>query len=221
MADAIPPVPPPAVVHYLPGAIRLLVPPTHPPVAAKDNPEVAVELTGTVRIDGTLANVKLASSSEDPAYRNAVQEVSSFWLFTPALRNCEFVETDGAVTLWFEKKDGEPKVSYSIPQAAKAAQLAAAQELPKIDALNGYDATPLTKKAVRFPKAATRSGMDVASFFSYVKVEPDGTVSKVSVAPARMKGAFEKAIQDAVLHWTFRPSARSWCGELIITFKLV
>lgn len=205
-------------VLYLPGAIRLLVPPPHPAVAGDDAPEVSVEVSGTVPSDGRLTDVRIVSSSPNPHYEAAVRSVMGHWLFSPRLdQECTYQPTEGAVVIWFEKVAGKPKVSFSIPQKTRERQEAAGIQLDR------FTEAPyrLSKRSPAYPKEAIQRGIEMADFLAHVRVDPEGRVRNVAVAPARHRTYFESAIRSALENWKFTPGDKSWCGEVELKFRII
>lgn len=175
-----------------------------------------MEVRGTVRLNGSLEDARIGTTSTNPAYRAVVEEVLKFWSFNPALVNCEFRETEGAVVLWFEKIAGNPRVSYSIPQSVKERQEAAGQDLPRLTA----STQPTTRYSPIFPRDAIRAGVRRAIYSSYLRVKPDGSVDNVSVGPGPRRAMFTREITKALSFWEFPPQPVSWCGEVEIDFRL-
>lgn len=177
-----------------------------------------MEVSGQIQPDGKLSAMRIDTATTDDRYRKAVEAVAAHWLFNPLLdAQCSYHPIEGAVTLWFEKVDGKAKVSYSIPPEIKARHEAASMAV--VDFGKGDNA--VRKLAPTYSHEALRRGIERARFVNFLRIERDGSVSRVAVAPAPHRVYFEASLMFALKYWQFPPQAEASCATVEIEMRIV
>lgn len=203
--------------YYSEGQLLILIPPDYPADALARNETAAVEVSGRVLIDGSLQNMKLASSPPSPALEKAVRDVADNWRLHPRVgSDCRMQEIETKVTIWFEIAGGKPKISYSLlkpepldPALKKEINESALRSIRR-------------KVRPRYPSrvAINRNAPDESLQVAYARVESDGRVSSVSVVPRLYYKSYEDEIVHALSRWEFEPSPKGFCAEIPVHFKL-
>lgn len=192
---------------YAEAGMLVLVAPAFPREALAKGLTARVDVIGTVRTDGTLANVRLEANPPQEAFESAVMDVVPLWRLQPRITSpgCLAAETEGRVAIWFDLVNGAPKVSYgtSRPPAAQPAEIRTDRKPVRMVA-------PLYPRKLAEDPRAPRAILQVA----YVAVADDGAVTGVTVAPMLHYRDFEPLIAAAVRQWKYAPQPSPWCAEV-------
>jgi TonB family protein len=192
---------------YAEGRMLVLVAPRFPETAAAKGETGKVEVSGTIRTDGRLENVRVEATPPNPAFEIAVIDVLPLWRMQPriATPGCEAADTEGHVTLWFEMDGGRPKVSYGTrpPAIVRVPDLRNDRKPVKF-------VPPLYPQKLALEPNAPRAILQVA----YVAVADDGSVTGVTVAPMLYYREFEPLLAAAVRQWKYAPQPGPWCAEV-------
>ena len=191
---------------YVEGRMLVLVPSAFPAEALAGGRSAKVEVTGAVRTDGLLEDIRIESIPPDEAFAAAVRKVAPLWRLQPRISSpgCGATDTQGRITIWFEIADGKPKVSYGTrpPGTTPAAEI-------HTDRKPVHVVAPLYPRSLAMDPNAPSAILQVA----YVGVAEDGAVTGVTVAPMLHYREFEPLLAAAVRQWKYAPQARPWCAE--------
>ncbi len=192
---------------YAEGRMLVLVAPRYPESAVAKGETGKVEVTGTIRTDGRLENVRVEASPPNPALEIAVIDVVPLWRLQPriAAPACEASDAEGRVTIWFDLEGGKPKVSYaaSPPAGALVTDI-------RTDRKPARFVAPLYPQKLALDPKAPKAILQVA----YVAVADDGAVTGVTVAPMLYYREFEPLLAAAVRQWKYAPQPSAWCAEV-------
>lgn len=206
-APARPAAPVPEKLLYDEGRMLVLVAPRFPEPALAKGETGKVEVTGTVRTDGRLENVRVEGTPPNPLLEIAVIDVLPLWRLQPriAMPGCEAAETEGRVTIWFDIEGGKPKVSYAARAPAGAADPGIRTDRKPVRFV-----APLYPQKLALDPKAPKAVLQVA----YVAVAGDGAVTGVTVAPMLHYREFEPLLAAAVRQWKYAPQPSAWCAEV-------
>lgn len=201
------PAPAPEKPLYQDAGMLVLVAPAFPKDQLAAGRTARVDVTATVRTDGTLQDIRLSANPPADAFATAVMDVVSLWRLQPRIVTpaCMARETPARVAIWFDIVNGAPKVSYgtSRPEGVAPAELHTDRQPVTM-------VTPLYPKRLLQDPNAPRAILQVA----YVAVAEDGAVTGVTLAPMLHYRDFEPLIAAAVRQWKYAPQPRRWCAEV-------
>lgn len=198
------------------GAARVVmfVPPEYPAAALRENVEATVDVVGTVRADGVLEVARMEASVDRAEFREAIEEVSKFWLFRPSYdRQCRPQKVEGRLRIWFEIKDGKPAISISVPKVDRAV-VEARSPIERGTIKVVHRVQPL------FPREAQQRGMEGA-VEALMRVAPAGEVEEVVIVPGVHAKVFGPAVAQALAQWRYAPrDGPVGCYQSEIVFSL-
>jgi outer membrane biosynthesis protein TonB len=203
----------------------VIVEPAFPKTALARGASVSVDVVGRVRLDGTIGNADIRATPDDPEVRKAVEEVIGAWLFWPEIdaATCEAREVEAQVRIYFEVAGGQPRVSFSFPRE-------------KLRPRTPWDANrmfeqegirPVHKVMPKYPREAIIRKIEKARVIALLRVESDGSVSKVTAAPTYAHGSFLQQAARALIKWDFEVNPKrvkpgeSVCTSAVLDFILV
>lgn len=202
--------------RYAEGQLLILFAPDYPAEAAKARESGSVTVTGKVRIDGSLGEPVIASTPANAAMEEEVRAVTRFWRFQPKLDavDCRFRETQARVTIYFDADKEKPTVSFSRATAAEDPAL--------MEQLRQSAGAVVTRANAEYPWHVARNSNapPFVQQVAYARVQPDGSVGAVSVAPKRYYDDYREAVVDAAKKWRFQPRPSPWCAEMPFDFRL-
>jgi hypothetical protein len=154
----------------------------------------------------------VVSEPLSPVLEEAVRKVIPAWRFQPRLESpsCQFRETVGRATIWFEIENAKPKVSYSVikPQTGFAGSSLLIERTP----------TRAVEPVPPAFAAGNRGIPDEVLQVAYIGITADGTVSAVSVAPLPYSPQYELNLRMALMQWKFERGDRPGCMEVEVRF---
>lgn len=161
---------------------------------------VEIRVSGSISESGVLESPVFSPEAGLEKYIRAIQEVLPYWQFQPATdkESCGPVRSRGAMTVWFEEKDGVPSVWVSSPAketAAIAKNEAKPPRKPRV-----YVSAPRP----RFPTNAARAGMEGEAVLLF-KVDFRGDVVDTRLLYAAPHKAFGQAALDGARGVKFSP----------------
>lgn len=208
-AVAAPPAtaPAPEKLLYAEGGMLVLVAPTFPREALAQGLTARIDVSGTVRTDGSLDNPAIESGAGQEAFAAAVRAVVPLWRLQPRIDPSSCLATEGKarVSIWFDIANGQPKLSYGTarPEGATAPAI-------RIDRKPDKMVAPLYPQKLAMDPNAPKAILQVA----YVGVAEDGTVTGVTVAPMFHYREFEPLLAAAIRQWKYAPQKSPWCAEV-------
>ena len=198
--------------RYVEGQLLTLVAPTYPPAALAEGEMASVEVTGFIQPDGRLERATVVSEPLSLSLEEAVRKVLPAWRFQPRVESpsCQFRETPGKATIWFEIVNAKPKVSYSVIKQEKSFALSSLL----------VERTPTRAREPAPPASAAgnRGIPDEVLQVVYVGILADGTVHSVSVAPLPYAPDYTPNLKAALMQWKFEGADRPGCMELEVKF---
>jgi TonB family protein len=198
--------PEPDKLLYAEGRMLVLVSPRYPEDALAKGMTGKVEVTGTIRTDGHLEDVRVESTPTNPLLELAVIDVLPLWRLQPRIVSptCLAADAPGHVTIWFELADGKPKVSYGV------AAPPAGDPGIRTDRRPTKFVAPLYPQRLALDPKAPKAVLQVA----YIAVAEDGSVVGVTVAPMVYYREFEPLLSAAAHQWQYAPQPERWCAEV-------
>lgn len=195
----------PAQMQSRAAQIVLFVPPEFPAAAAG---EATVDVTGEVGTDGTFTVRDVVSSSQDPAFADAVREVTRFWLLRPDYgSDCTPRAGTGQVRVWFERRDGKPVISVSQARS---------------EATESRPLKVTRRRHPDYPQAMlVRRMSGVVEVL--LRVAPDGRVEEIEMVPGPITRLATREVATALRQWRFepRPEAEgSICASYVVEFGI-
>lgn len=188
--------------------VSMFVIPTYPPAAVAAALEATVDLIGEVLPDGRFSLRRIESTSPREEFANAVQEVVPLWLLRPGYgRDCVAKAAAAQVRVWFEMKDGKPRISFS--QANRLAPAPKSVGLKLVERLK-----------LEYPDELRRRGIEGA-LEVILRIAPSGGVENVSVVPGRLSEAASRSLRR-LSAWRFEPRAAesgSLCVSYIVDYR--
>jgi TonB family protein len=96
-----------------------IVTPAFPPAATAPPGGVRVDVTGTVRADGTFHPQAITAEGDPAPFIGAVADVVGWWRFLPAvdIDRCAPKDAPSQLSIWFEGSAAEPRIFVSQPPA--------------------------------------------------------------------------------------------------------
>lgn len=202
--------------RYAEGQLLILFAPEYPAEAAKARQSGSVAVSGKVRTDGSMADPAIVSTPANPAMEDEVRAVIRYWRFQPRVdaADCRFRETQARVTIWFDADKEKPTVSFSRATAAEDSAL--------MEQLRQSAGAVVARANAEYPWHVARNANAPAYVqqVAYARVQPDGSVASVSVAPKRYYDDYREAVVDAARKWRFQPRPAAWCAEMPFDFRL-
>lgn len=202
--------------RYAEGQLLILFAPDYPAEAAKARQSGSVTVTGKVRTDGSLGDPVIASTPPNASMEDEVRAVTRFWRFQPRLdaADCRFRETQARVTIYFDADKEKPAVSFS--QAATPGDPALMEQLRQ------SAGAVVARANAEYPWHVARNSNapPFVQQVAYARVQPDGSVAAVDVAPKRYHDDYREAVVDAAKKWRFQPRPAAWCAEMPFDFRL-
>jgi hypothetical protein len=203
----------PRKTRYVEGQLLTLIAPTYPEAALREGETSTIEITGKIQPDGRLAEANLYSEPLSIVLEEAVRKVLPAWRFQPRVESpsCQFRETPGRATIWFEIVNAKPKVSYSVIKPEKSFVLASLF----------VDRIPTRAVEPRPPSwaAGNRGIPDEVLQVAYVGILRDGSVHSVSVSPRPYAPHYEPNLRAALMQWKFEPASQPGCMEIEAAFQ--
>ncbi|QJR09807.1 hypothetical protein DSM104443_00857 [Usitatibacter rugosus] len=199
-----------------------VVPPDYPAQALAQGTKAAVDVTGKVTAGGSMQDATFRSSTDDPAFQKAIEDVLPYWIFSAEVdtRICEPVASEATVRVWFEIVDGKPKVSVSQPVSGKPYEL-------KRESGRKFRVEPVRRIRVKFPREGIRKDIGSATVIALSRVGADGTVQSIVFQNTRVDDSFYAEAKAALRRWTYdiEPGALEdrpfLCLEHSLAFKLL
>ena len=193
------------------GHVKRVVEPEFPRRALAEGRSGYVDIRGRVSPVGSLEEVEY--SPEDPhagVFIDPLRRVIRAWEFQPPLgKSCQPSEERVTNRVWFEARDGKPKVSVSLIR-------------PKLPG-GPVQIHPLSREEPAYPSSMRRSGVE-AVVYTRVQVDAHGDVVSVEPHPyLRRRGAntrdFEHEVIRALTQWKYPPATgaqanRSVCYDV-------
>ena len=205
--SATAPAPAPEKLLYAEGGMLVLVAPSFPREALAQGLTARIDVTGTVRTDGSLDDPAIESGAGNEAFAAAVKAVVPLWRLQPRIdpASCLAADARARVSIWFDIANGQPKVSYGTarPQGAKAPDI-------RTDRKPARMVAPLYPQKLAMDPNAPKAILQVA----YVAVAGDGSVTGVTVAPMLHYREFEPLLAAAIRQWKYAPQKSRWCAEV-------
>ena len=211
MAGAAEGVVQPRKTRYVEGQLLTLVAPEYPAEALKEGEMSTIQVSGMIQPDGRLERATLFSEPLSPVLEEAVKKVLPAWRFQPRVESpsCQFRETAGKATIWFEIENAKPKVSYSVIKPSV------------VFATPFVDRTPVRAVEPSPPAfaAGNRGIPDEVLQVAYVGMSADGTVHSVAVAPLPYSPQYAPNLRAALMGWKFEPARTAGCMEVEVKFS--
>jgi len=189
--------------------VTVFVPPEFPAKALREKVEAMVEVTGTVKKDGSLAVEKLEVAPDRAEFRDAVMAVEGYWRFRPDYDSaCHAKEAPGQIRVWFELKDGKPSISITAPKKLASTPLAPSKLYPVVRQVDPW-----------YPSAAWHDRIE-ARIEALMRVSDAGKVEEVVIVPGAYESQFGEAATTALMQWEFAPGKRPWhCYLHVLDFR--
>ena len=184
----------------------MIVTPVYPGSAAKA--KVQVRVTGRVTAQGRLVAPVLVADPGDEPFAAAVREVLELWRFIPAVAvdSCRPKEEEATMFVWFEKRDGAPRVFVSMPQDEGANAKRAARAILKRRHQHRID----------FPSSPLRRGIE-GTVHALLSVGSTGEVLDVQVRAMAPLNDFGSPVLRGLRRWEFEPfDPAAWNGKRAI-----
>ena len=176
-----------------------IVTPAFPPAATAPPGGIRVDVSGTVRADGTFDPQTITAEGEHAPFIAAVEAVVKWWRFLPAvdMERCAPIDAPSRLSIWFEGTAAEPRIFVSQPPPK-----------PKVD-------TP-PFESVSSPKWSF-SGTVEGQVRLLMLVSPEGRVKSMQVRSSSPPGYFDAAVLRAarrtIVTWTAPGPARDTCTQ--------
>ena len=204
---------PPRQTRYVEGQILTLIAPAYPPAALAEGETSTIEITGKIQPDGRMEVTGVVSEPLSIVLEEAVRKVLPAWRFQPRVESpsCQFRETAGKATIWFEIENTKPKVSYSVIK--RETSLAIAPLFVDRNPTRAVEPVPP-------PWAQGNRGIpDEVLQVAYVGILPDGNVHSVAVAPLPYAVNYAPNLRAALMQWKFEPARSAGCMEVEVKFQ--
>ena len=150
-----------------------------------------MDVTGTVRANGTFEPATITSEGDQAPYIAAVAGAVKWWQFLPATDRERCVPTDATAKLsvWFEGSAAEPRIFVSQPRPKPAA--------------------PLPSFAITSPKFDA-SGRVEGRVRVLMLLSPEGRVTSAQILSSEPRGHFDadvlRAARRTTVTWSVPPS---------------
>lgn len=205
------------IVEANPLATAVIVVAPEFPKEARPSPdeEVKIEVRGTVTALGEFKPARFVHEPGQEAYARAVQAVLRYWRFKPAIDGTQCVPTESEATLyvWFQMKEGEPKVFVSMPGKTQS---------PKATSKLLFHVRP----DIRYPRAAQLKGVEGESVV-LLQVVRTGEVTRREIRSQAAMPEFDAAALKGFERVTLEPfdpaefgGKQSLCVEYEVEFCL-
>lgn len=176
-----------------------IVTPGFPPAATAPPGGIRVDVTGTVRANGTFEPQAITAEGDQAPYIAAVAEVVKGWPFLPAVDDaqCAPIDSTERLSIWFEGSAAEPRIFVSQP-APK----------PKVE--------PPPFESIYAPRW-TFSGMREGQVRVLMRVSPEGQVKSTQIRSSSPPGYFDAdVLRNAgrtIVTWKAPGPGRDICAQ--------
>lgn len=169
----------------------IVVTPTFPAGATAPPGGVRVDVTGTVRADGTFEPASITSEGDQAPYIAAVAGAVTWWQFLPAIdrERCAPTDATAKLSVWFEGSAAEPRIFVSQPR-------------PK-------PVEPWPAFTITSPKW-NASGRVEGRVRVLMTMSPEGRVTSARILSSEPRGHFDadvlRATRRTTVTWSVPPS---------------
>lgn len=176
-----------------------IVTPEFPPAATAPPTGIRVDVSGTVRADGSFDPQAITSDGEQAPFIAEVARVIKWWRFLPAVDNerCAPIDSPSRVSIWFEGSAAEPRIFVSQPPPK-----------PKKE--------PPPFESIWDPKWSF-SGTVEGQVRVLLLLSPEGRVKSTQVRSSSPPGYFDAAVQRAarrtIVTWRAPGPGRDHCAQ--------
>jgi TonB family protein len=184
----------------------VFVPPEYPGRLVASGASAEVDVFGEVGADGAIAVEKVASTSADPGFEEAVRAAVRFWTLRPSYgTDCVPRPARTQVRIWFEIKEGKPVISFGQARAPVT---------------EGSPLKSTYRRNPEFPwRLLSRGGTTTVEVL--MRVLPEGRVDAVEMVPGPLWKLVNREVTMAMRQWRFEPRPVAdgpICASYVITF---
>lgn len=189
-----------AKLDFQPHATALtIVVPEFPAGATVPPAGVRVDVSGTVRANGSFEPISITSDGSQTPFTAAVAGVVKLWRFLPAVDEgrCAPMDAPSRLAIWFEGSAAEPRIFVSQPRAGPKV------EPPRFDSI--WD-----------PKSSYTGSVE-GQVRVLMLLSPEGRVKAAHVRTSSPPGYFDTAVLQVarrmLVTWTAPGPARDLCAQ--------
>lgn len=178
--------------------------PLYPKAAFEAGLQGEVTLEFVITAEGQVQDVRVSAEDAESPFAGQAAEALRAWRYKPVwdASRCLPSRVSARQTFEFLLQDGEPTVATQptefgpVPEPGSTGNLLG---LPNSDRT-----VPVHREAPRFPRAALLNGVSGTVIMGFA-IEPDGSVSDVTVTHSKPEKMFDREALRALERWRFEP----------------